>query len=91
MAFYNYILLVVLIFLIAFLYISHRRKRIENVLFKRALNIFTMIAIVFIILAIVLFPDLGRVKTTGEYIYSSCVLELTDISRIESFKNDGSP
>ncbi len=42
---------------------------------KRALNIFTMIAIVFIILAIVLFPDLGSVKTTGEYIYSSCVLD----------------
>lgn len=51
---------------------------------------FTIIAIVFITLAILLFPDLRSVKTTGEYSYNSRTLELTDMSRIEDYKNDGS-
>jgi dienelactone hydrolase len=37
----------------------------------------------------VLFPDFRSVKTTGEYSFSSCVIELTDSSRIENYKNDG--
>jgi dienelactone hydrolase len=36
-----------------------------------------------------LFPDLKSVKTTGQYSYKSCVLELSDNSRLEEFKNDG--
>ena len=91
MAFRNYILLIVLTFLIGFLFVSYRRKLIENVLLRRAVNVFTIISVVFTTFSVVLFPGLGSVKTTGEYSYTSCVLELTDTSRIENYKSDGSP
>ena len=91
MAYRNYILLIVLILLIGFLFVSYRRKLIKNIMLKRVVNAFTIIAIVFTTFAVVLFPDLGSVKTTGEYSYTSRVLELTDMSRIEDYKSDGSP
>lgn len=90
MAFHNYILLVVLILLISFLFVSYRRKLMKKSWLRRVVNTFTIIAIVLIIFAVVLFPDLRSVKTTGEYSYTSCVLELTDTSRIEDYKSDGS-
>ena len=91
MAYHNYILLGVFILLTSFLYVSYRRKRIKNVLLKRAVNVLTIIAVVFIAFAVVVFPDLGSVKTTGEYPYTSRVLELTDTKRFEDYKSDGSP
>lgn len=41
-------------------------------------------------LAVVLFPGLSSVKATGDYSYASSTLELTDTSRSEDFKDDGS-
>lgn len=90
MAFYNYILLVVLILLLGFLVVSSKKKLIKRHWLKRTINVVTTIAIVFITLAVALFPNLGSVKTTGEHSYASSVLELADISRIEEFRNDGS-
>ena len=91
MAFYNYILLVVLIFLIGFLVIFAKQKLIKKGWLKRTVNVITTIAIVFITCAVLLFPNLKSIQTTGEYSYTSCVLELTDTSRIEDYKSDGSP
>ena len=90
MAFYNYILLVVLILLLGFLVVSSKQKLMKKGWLKRVINAFTIIAIVFITFAVVLLPDLRSVKTTGEYSYASCTLELTDTSRIEDYKSDGS-
>jgi dienelactone hydrolase len=91
MAYHSYILLGIIILLVSFLFVSYRRKLIKNVLLKRAVNVFTIIAIVFTAFVVVLFPDLGSVKTTGEYSYTSRVLELTDTSHFENYKSDGSP
>ena len=91
MAFYNYILLVVLIFLLGFLIVSSKRKLIKKARLKGTVNVVIITAIVLITCAVILFPDLGSVKTTGEYAYASCVSELTHMSRMESYKSDGSP
>lgn len=91
MAYHTYILLGIFILLVRFRSVSYRRKLIKNALLKRLVNVFTIIAIVFIAFAVVLFPDLGSVKTTGEYSYTSHVLELTDTSRLEDYKSDGGP
>lgn len=90
MAIHNYILLVLLILLLVFLVVSFKKKLIKKVWLRRTINVVATIAIVFITFAVVLFPDLGSVKTTGEYAFASCVLELTDTSRIDNYKNDGS-
>jgi len=58
---------------------------------KKIVNITTTIVIVAILCTVVLFPNLESIPTTGEYAYASCVLELTDASRIEEYKTDGSP
>ena len=90
MASYNYVLLIVLILLLAFLVVSTKRKPIKKRWLKRVVNTCTVIAIVFTTFSVVLFPELSPVKTTGEYAYTSCVLELTDSARIEEFTSDGS-
>lgn len=91
MAFYNYILLIVLILLIGFLVVSSKQKSMEKgKRLKRVVNALIIITIVFITIAVVLLPDLRSIKTTGEYSYASCTLELTDTSRIEGFKSDES-
>lgn len=91
MAFYNYILLAVLLLLIVFRVISAKRELMKKGWLKRTVNVIITIAIVIITCAVVLFPNLNSVKTTGKYSYASQVLELTDTSRIEEFKSDGSP
>jgi len=91
MAFYNYILLAVLLLLIGFLYYSAKGRLIRRGWLKRTANVIAVIAIVFITLAVVLFPNLKSIPVTGEYSYTSCVVELTDTSRIEEFRTDGSP
>lgn len=90
MAYRNYILLVVIILLIGFLFVFYRRKPIKRRWLKRLVSALTIASIVFITFAVVFFPDLRSIQTTGEYSYTSRVLELTDTSRIESYKNDGS-
>jgi dienelactone hydrolase len=70
--------------------VASKKKLIKKVWLKRTVNVITTIAIVIIAFAIILFPNMGTVKTTGEYSFTSQVLELTDTSRIENFKNDGS-
>lgn len=91
MALYNYILLTVVFLLIGFLVISAKRKHIKKRWLKRTVNVATTIMIVVITCAVALFPNFESVKTTGRYSYASCVLELTDTSRSEEFKADGSP
>lgn len=91
MAFYNYILLVVLILLISFLFVLAKQKLIKKGWLRKTVKIVTITTIVFITCAVVLFPNLNSIKTTGEYSYTSSVLELTDTSRIENYKSDGSP
>lgn len=46
--------------------------------------------IVLILCTVILFPNLKSIQTTGEYAYTFCMLELTDKSRIEEHKTDGS-
>jgi dienelactone hydrolase len=91
MAFYNYILLAVIFLLIVFLALSSKLKLIQKRWLKRTVNIVTTIIIVLLTCAVVLFPNFDSVKTTGKYPYTSCVIELTDTSRIEEHKADGSP
>ncbi len=91
MAFYNYILLFVLIFLIGFLFISAKQKLMKKGWLKRTVKVVTIATIVFITCAVVLFPNLKSIQTTGKYTYTSRVLELTDTSRVEDYKSDGSP
>lgn len=91
MAFRNYIFLIVLVLLIGFLIVSYRRKIIKNIFLRRTANVFTIFAFAFIAFAVVMFPGLASVEATGEYSYTSRVLELTDTSRIENYKSDGSP
>lgn len=91
MAFYNYILLMVLILLISFQIISVKKKLIKKSLLKRIVNVVVSIAIVLILCTVALFPNFKSIPTTGEYSYESCVLELTDTSRIEEYKTDGLP
>lgn len=89
-AFHNYILLVVSILLLGFLVVSVKQKLMKKGWLKRVVNTTAIIAFVIMTFAVVLFPDLRSVKTTGEYSYASCKLELTDMSRIEDYKSDGS-
>lgn len=91
MAIYNYILLVVLFLLLGFLVISVKRKLIKKGWLKRTVYGITTIAIIIISCAVVLFPNLNSIPTTGEYSYTSQVLELTDTSRIEGYKPGGGP
>lgn len=90
MAFYNYILLAISFLLIGFLIIASRRRLIKKRWLKRTVNVLATIAIVLMICAAALFPNLKSIPTTGEYAYISCVLELTDPSRNEAYKTDGS-
>lgn len=90
MAFYNYILLLVLILLIALLTISTKGKLIKKGWLKRTVNIVTSMVIVLVAGVIAFFPNFKSIQTTGEYSYTSLVLELTDTSRMEEFKSDGS-
>ena len=89
MGYHSCILLGIITLLVSFLSVSNRQKLIKNVMLKRMVNVPTIIAIVFIAFAVVLFPDLGSIKTTGEYSYTHSVLELTDTSRLEDYKSDG--
>lgn len=91
MAFYNYILLAVLLLLIGFLIMSVKGKLIKKGWLKRTVNVITTITIVLITCAVILFPNFNSIQTTGKYSYTSRVMELTDTSRIEEYKNDGSP
>lgn len=90
MAFYNYILLVILTLLISFLIISRRRKFLKKTWVKRVVNTISIISIIIITFAVVIFPDFKSVKTTGEYAYNSNIVEMTDTSRIETYKDDNS-
>ena len=90
MAFYNYILIFVLFLLVGFLVLSSKKKLIRKNWLKKLVNTTAIIAITIIAFAVVLFPDLRNTKTTGEYSYASCTLELTDTSRIENYKSDDS-
>lgn len=89
MGYHSCILLGIITLLVSFLSVSNRQNLIKNVMLKRMVNVPTIIAIVFIAFAVVLFPDLGSIKTTGEYSYTHSVLELTDTSRLEDYKSDG--
>lgn len=89
-AYHNYILTFALVLLIGFLFALRKRNLIKNAALSKATKALTVTAIIAIAFALILFPDLKSVETTGEYAYASCVLELTDTSRPESFKNDGS-
>ena len=89
MAFYNYILLAVSVLLTGFLIISKRRKLISRKWLKRTVSIVATLAIVIMLCAVILFPDLNTVPTTGRYAYASAVAELTDMSRDEEFKPGG--
>ncbi len=91
MAFYNYILLAVSVLLIGFRVIMGKLKIIKKGWLKRIVSSVTTIAIIFILTAVVMFPNFKSIPTTGVYSYTSCVLELTDLSRMEELKNDGSP
>lgn len=88
MAYHNYILLIVLILLIGFLFVFYRRKLIKRKWLKRLISALTIVCIVVITFAVLFFPDFRGVKTTGEYSYTSCVLEVTDVTRKETFKKD---
>lgn len=90
MIFYNYILLVAVILLIGFLAVSSKKNLMKKGWLKGAVNTTAIIAIVFMAFTVVLFPDLRSVKTTGKYYYTSCTLKLTDMSRIENYRSDGS-
>ena len=90
MGFQNYIFIALSLILIGSLVVLAKQKTIKKVWLKRLINTVVIIAVVIMGLAVVLFPDLPSVKTTGVYAYTSCRLELTDESRIESYKNDGS-
>lgn len=91
MASYNYVLLAVLLLLIAFRIMSVKRPLIKTGWPRRVTNVITASAIVGILGAVALFSNLESIPTTGEYSYASCVLELTDASRIEEYRTDGSP
>jgi fermentation-respiration switch protein FrsA (DUF1100 family) len=90
MAFYNYLLIALLFILIGFLIIPVKRKLIKKGRLKRTINVFATIIIVFITCTVVLFPNLKSIQTTGEYSYTFSILELTDKSRIDEHKTDGS-
>lgn len=90
MAFYNYTLLACVFLLIGYLIISSKKNLIKMGWLKGVVNTIVIIAIVFMIFLVIMFPDLKSVKTTGEYSYKSCTLELTDTSRLEDYKSDGS-
>ncbi|GHU56439.1 hypothetical protein FACS1894132_13850 [Clostridia bacterium] len=86
----NFILIAVSMLLLAFLIITSKRKIFKRIWLRRLVKITMIIAIVIMVLAVVIFPDLPSVKTTGEYSYTVKTIELTDNSRIEIFKDDGS-
>lgn len=86
----NYILIFMLILLSGFLFVLYKRKPIQREWLKKLVSLFTIIAIVITTFTVVLFPSFHSVKTTGEYTFSSSIVELTDSSRIEQYKNDGS-
>ncbi len=91
MAYHNYLLLFVAVVLLVFLYVSSKRKLIKRPWLKRTIKFVLIAAITLISLAVVVFPNLNSVETTGEYAYSSVVLELSDVARLEEFTRDGSP
>lgn len=91
MAFYNYILIIVLLLIISYLVLSAKQKLIKKVWLRRTVNAIAAVAIIFIAGVVVLFPGFKSIPNTGEFSYNSCVLELTDETRIEEFRTDGSP
>lgn len=90
MALYNYMLIALLFVLIGFLITSARRGLIKRRRLNRSVNVVVTIAIVIILCTMILFPNLNSIPATGGYSYTSRVLELTDTSRIEEFRTDGS-
>lgn len=90
MEFHNYILLTCSIIVLGLLIVLAKRKSIKKTWLKRLINTIGIITIVVLVLAVVLFPDLPSVPTTGKYSYSSCTIQMTDESRIETYKDDGS-
>lgn len=91
MAIYNYFLIIAVVFLIVFLIVAAKLKLLKKRGPKIAVDVVTSIVIVVLALAVVLFPNLNSVKTTGKYAYASSVLEYTDKARVEEFRTDGSP
>lgn len=90
MAFYNYIFIFLIILIIIFLVLSFRHKLIKKRFLRKLVNSFVIVALIFLTFSVALFPDFITVKETGEYSYDYYVMELTDTSRLEDFKNDGS-
>lgn len=90
MAFYNFSLLAAVIFLMIISIVVFKRNFTNKKWFKKLMKTTVMIAIIIMTFSVLLFPDFKSVKTTGEYPYASCVMELTDPARIEAYKNDGS-
>lgn len=88
--FQNYIYIILSCLLSSFLIISKKLKFIKRVWLKRMIYIFSITAVSIMIFFIILFPNLSSIKTTGIYPYTSCIIELTDESRLENYKNDGS-
>jgi dienelactone hydrolase len=91
MALYNYILLAVSVILIVFTVRSVMRRKNKKARFERAVHGIAITVGVFLISAVVLFPNLNSIPVTGDNPYASCVLELTDTSRMEEYGNDGGP
>ena len=89
MAVHNYFLLALTVLLAAFLVVSAKRTPIKKIWLKRLVNIFSVAAIVIMVLTVVLFPNFSSVKTTGEYAYTSHRVEF-DTNRVETFATDGS-
>lgn len=81
----NYILIFVIILLTGFLIYASKRKLIKRGWLRRTVYGLTVTALVLMTLAVLLFPDLYSVKTTGEYSFKSLVLEVTDNTRKEEF------
>ena len=90
MGLYSYILITLSVLILVFLIISAKRKLIKRKGAKRLIWIIAITVVVVMTLIVVLFPNLSSIKTTGEYAFASCTVDLEDESRIEGFRNDGS-
>ena len=90
MAYRNYFFLLLLVFLISFLFVFYKRKLVKKPWLRRLVSLLTVLSIIILMCAVVLFPDFNSIKTTGKYSYTSSLIELIDESRIENFKNDNS-
>lgn len=90
MAFRNYILITLALALIITLIFIGKYELIKIIWLKKIIKIIDITAIVIMILAVILFPGLRPVATTGQYAYKSETVQFTDQSRLETFLNDGS-